>query len=82
MINFSRLRYIIRKYGTNEVLCGNARNFKFKDIDKLGDAPIKTYRSPTQAKTAFKCQMWHFDMEVVPVMETFEEIPSNLQGGN
>lgn len=44
-MHIERTRYIIRRKSDNAIMCGLARNFKFKKESEIGDAAIKTYVS-------------------------------------
>lgn len=51
-VNIKRTRYIIVR-DKKEVFCGIAQNYKFKEIDNLGDTAIKTYLSENKARASF-----------------------------
>ena len=55
--NITRKRWIIVRDGT-DILCGLARNYDFKPIDKIGDTAIKTYRSKKSAFSSFRKCWW------------------------
>lgn len=47
-----RKRYVIIRDDT-EILCGMMRNYKFRPIDKVKNAQLKTYDSEKRAWSAF-----------------------------
>lgn len=69
-----RTRWIIRRKDTDEIMCGLARQFHFKTVEKIGDTAIKTYRSKKQALSAFEKSLGHvkFEVEAVKVVESME----------
>lgn len=69
-----RERWIIRRKDTGEIMCGLARQFHFKPVEKIGDTAIKTYRSKKQAFSAFEMSWSHvnFEVEAVKVVESME----------
>lgn len=52
MINIKRERYIIVT-NDNRIFCGLARHYQLKDINNIGNTPIKTYLSESKAKSSF-----------------------------
>lgn len=48
----ARQRWVIIK--DDEIFCGLSRNYKFKTIDNIGDAVIKTYLSKKKAESSFE----------------------------
>lgn len=71
-----RERWIIRRKDTGAIMCGLARQFHFKPVEKIGDTAIKTYRSKKQALSAFEMSWSHvkFEVEAVKVIERMEII--------
>lgn len=55
-----RTRYIVRRTRDSAIMCGLARDFKFKTEGEIGDTAIKTYLSAKKAyaaaKSAFRCE--------------------------
>lgn len=47
----ARQRWVIIK--DDEIFCSLSRNYKFKPIDNIGDAAIKTYLSKKKAESSF-----------------------------
>lgn len=53
-----------------EIWCGLARHYYWKNIDEIGDTPIKTWLSERKAESS--CSSWNRDFEIVSVIETVE----------
>lgn len=71
-----RCRWVIMRNNRTEIFCGLSRNYDFRSLDELKDAPVKTYLSEKKALAAFK-NSWYkidFEFEAVPVMEIFQQI--------
>lgn len=73
-MKISRKRYVIMRNNRKEIFCGLARNYKFKPVEDIGDAPIKTYLSAKKAISSFESSWWQpdFEVEAVEVEETVE----------
>lgn len=67
-MKIERKRYVVMRNNRDEIWCGLTKNFSFKPISEIKDAPIKTYRSEAQAQSG--CSSWNRNFEVVPVVET------------
>lgn len=65
-----RKRYIVMRENRTQVWCGLAKHFEFRDLTKIKDVAIKTYRSEEQARAS--CSSYDRDFEIVPVIETIE----------
>lgn len=65
-----RERWVIRRKKDGAILCGLARDYKFKRPENIEETPIKTYRSERQALAAFAAS-WgdDVDVEAVKVVE-------------
>lgn len=82
MINILRKRYVIIRNKDNAIFCGLARNYEFRELDKLKDTPIKTYVSEKKAKSSFLLSWWNAEEEqfndgtykIVPVNESIIEL--------
>lgn len=55
-----RIRYIVRRTRDSAIMCGLARDFKFKTEGEIGNTAIKTYSS---AKKAYSAAMSAFNYE-------------------
>lgn len=84
MIDIKRERFCIVT-DDNRIFCGLSRNHFIKDIDNIGDTPIKTYSSEQKAKTSFLSSWMGSDekedfeagkYKVVKVVESISEIKS------
>lgn len=67
-MEIKRKRYIVMRRNRTEIWAGQARNYSFRNIEKIGDCAIKTYRTENQAKSS--CSSWERDFEIVPVFES------------
>ena len=82
MVQIKRKRYIIVTGDEKKIFCGLARNYELKEIENLGDTPIKTYMSEKKAKSGFLSSWWNSEKEdfengkykVVPIYESIEKI--------
>lgn len=75
-IKITRMRWVILR-NDRDIFCGLARDYKFKPLDGIGDAAIKTYLSKNKAIAAFN-KSWSEDYDgvkykVVEVIETIED---------
>ena len=61
-----RERWVIRRKEDGAILCGLARDYKFKRPENIEETPIKTYRSERQALAAFAAS-WGDDVDVEAV---------------
>lgn len=71
-----RERWIICRKSDGKILCGLARDYRFKAPEELGGRAMKTYRSQKQALSAFAAS-WgkvNFEIEAVKIRETMEII--------
>ena len=71
-----RERWIICRKSDGKILCGLARDYKFKSQEELGGRAMKSYRSQRQALSAFAAS-WgkvNFEIEAVKIRETMEII--------
>ena len=59
-----RIRYIVRRKRDYAIMCGLARDFKFKKEHEIGDTAIKTYLSEKKAYAAAKSAFGYEDNEV------------------
>lgn len=74
-MKIQRKRYVVMRNNRTEIWGGCAKNFYFRPIDDVGDFAIKTYRSKKQAESSCSCTYYiNNDIEVVPVIETFESV--------
>ena len=82
-LKIERKRYVVMTADRKQIFCGLARHYMFKDVDDLGDTPLKTYLSEKKAKSSFLSSWWDSKEDdfnpggkyiVVPVMETVAEI--------
>lgn len=76
VISIRRKRWVIIRDGT-DIFCGLARQFHFKPVSELGNAPVKTYLSKAKAISAFK-KSWNDDFnngryEAVEIVESIEK---------
>lgn len=84
MIDIKRERFCIVT-DDNRIFCGLSRNHFIKDIDNIGDTPIKTYSSEQKAKTSFLSSWLGSEKEdfetgkykVVKVIESISEVKEN-----
>ena len=53
MIQIKRKRYIVVTGDEKKIFCGLARNYELKEIDNLGDTPVKTYMSEKKQNQVF-----------------------------
>lgn len=51
-MHIERTRYIIRRRSDGAIMCGLARDFKFKEESEIGNTAIKTYVSKQKALNA------------------------------
>lgn len=83
-LNIKRNRYVVMTADKKEIFAGLARNYRFVDVDKLGDTPVKSYLSEKKAMSSF-LQSWSIPRGteafgengkyvVVPVNETLMEM--------
>lgn len=67
MINIQRTRYVITL--NNQIYCGLAGAYEFRDIDNIGNASVKTYLSEKKAEAVAK--ELSTDAKVVEILESF-----------
>ncbi len=75
MLKIDRKRYIVTINGGTEILCGTAKDLKFKSPDEIGSTAVKTYSSRLRAEQAIqtlKLDEKYDDIEIVPVSENIE----------
>lgn len=73
MINVERKRYIIVR-NDNEILCGLARDFKFKPVDEIKNTAIKTYLSEKMAQASLEKSFGNIEnCKVIAVTESIKE---------
>lgn len=67
MINIKRTRYAVVEVKTGNIFCGLARQFEFRNPEKIGDTAIKTYTSETKARSSFEMSWGRevFDNEIL-----------------
>lgn len=86
MVNIQRKRYVIIRNKDNAIFCGLSRSYKFVELDKLKDTPIKTYVSEKKAKVSFLQSWWNSSEEqfndgtykIVAVDESIKEISESV----
>lgn len=72
-MKLERERYVIMRNNRSEILCSEARELKFRNIDKIGKIQIKSYA--TKAFAEFGWYMFHCEpVDIVKVRETVEVI--------
>ena len=69
-----RIRFIVRRTRDYAIMCGLARDFKFKKEQEIGNTAIKTYLSEKKAYAAAKSAFGYEDHEVY--VERIHEILS------
>lgn len=74
-----RKRYIVRRKRDNAIMCGLARDFKFKSEGEIGDSAIKTYYSAKKAYSAVKSSFGYEDDEIY--IEQVTEVITNSNFG-
>jgi hypothetical protein len=52
MINIQRTRYVITL--NNQIYCGLAGAYEFRNVENIGDASVKTYLSEKKAEAVAK----------------------------
>lgn len=75
-MEIKRKRYIITRNNHTEIFCGLARDYKFKNINDIGDTAIKTYASESKARASFK-NSWRypdFEIEILEMEENYKSI--------
>ena len=86
MVNIQRKRYVIIRNKDNAIFCGLSRSYKFVELDKLKDTPIKTYVSEKKAKVSFLQSWWNSSEEqfndgtykIVAVDESIKEVSESV----
>jgi len=78
-----RKRFVVMTSDRKRIFCGLARHYELKNVDEIGDTPIKTYMSERKAKSSFLSSWWDSKEDdfnpggkyiVIPIMETVAEI--------
>lgn len=63
-MNFSRERWVVFRTIDNKIFCGSARNYKWKDLNDIGNTNICTYMSKNKALSAAKTSYGYTDDQV------------------
>ena len=71
-----RIRYIVRRSRDSAIMCGLARDFKFRAEGEIGNTAIKTYSSAKKAYNAAICAFGCEDHEIY--VEQIHETISTL----
>lgn len=74
-----RKRYIVRRKRDHAIMCGLARDLKFKSEGEIGDTAIKTYSSAKKAYNAVKSSFGYEDEEIY--IEQITEVITNSNFG-
>ena len=83
MLKIERKRYVVMTSDRKKIFCGLARHYELKDVDEIGDTPIKTYMSENKARSSFVSSWWNTTKDdfkpggkyvVVPVVESIVEV--------
>ena len=75
MLKIDRKRYVVTINNGTEILCGTAKDLKFRSPDEIGSTAIRTYSSALRAEQAIKkakLDEKYDDIEIVPVSENIE----------
>ena len=78
-MHIERTRYIIRRKSDGALMCGLARNFKFKKESEICDTAIKTYVSKQKALAAAWSSYRYTEDDVYA--EKVVETISSFEGG-
>lgn len=74
-MKIERTRWIIMRNNRTEILCGMGNHFKFKNINDLDRAPLKTYFSEDKAMSSFLAipfESTNFEIEIIKATEIIE----------
>lgn len=73
-MKIERTRWAILRNNRSEILCGLSQQYHFVQVDKIGNASIKTYHTKASAKNAMSYWGTGFicGTEVVKVNESVE----------
>lgn len=74
-MNFSRERWVVFRESDNKIFCGNARNYKWKDLKDIGNTNICTYMSEKKAISA-ACASYGYNKDQIRAEKVHEMLVS------
>ena len=82
-LKLERKRYVVMTSDRKKIFCGLARHYELKNVDEIGDTPIKTYMSENKARSSFISSWWNVTKDdfssggkyvVIQVVESIMEV--------